>query len=118
MGFSRAEGWTIEISNLTRRVYYPALRRAELIERPLYSCGHTFAVFMLEAGENPGRVARQMGHTSAEMLWRRYARWWPQVARSDGSRAEQWWYEEVRPSVSANELRTKNPENWDSVKFD
>jgi integrase len=89
--FPAPEGGPLNISNLTRRVYYPALRSAELIDRPLYNLRHTFAVFMLEAGENPGWVARQMRHTSAEMLWRRYARWWPQMARSGGSKAEQWW---------------------------
>ena len=72
------------------------LRRAGLIERPLYNLRHTFAVLMLKAGENPSWAARQMRHTSAEMLWRRYARWWPQMARSGGSRAEQWWYEQTR----------------------
>ena len=77
-------------------MYYPALRRAQLMGRPLYNLRHTFAVFMLEAGENPGWVARQMRHTSAEMLWRRYARWWPQVARSDGSKGEHWWSENSR----------------------
>ncbi len=81
-------------------MYYPALRHAGLIDRPLYNLRHTFAVFMLEAGENPGWVARQMRHTSVEMLWRRYARWWPHVARSDGRRAEQWWHEEAEDSGS------------------
>ena len=89
--FPAPKGGPLSVSNLRRRVYYPALRQAGLIERALYTLRHTFAVFMLEAGENPGWVARQMGHTSGEMLWRRYARWWPQVARSDGSRVQQWW---------------------------
>ena len=96
--FPAPDGGSLNVSNLTRRVYYPALRRAGIVERSLYNLRHTFAVFMLEAGENPGWVARQMRHTSAEMLWRRYARWWPQVARSDGSRAEVWWHEETRAS--------------------
>lgn len=94
--FPAPKGGPLNVSNITRRVYYPALKRAELIERPLYNLRHTFAVFMLEAGENPGWIARQMRHTSAEMLWRRYARWWPQMSKSDGKRAEHWWYEESR----------------------
>lgn len=51
---------------------------------------------MLEAGENTGGVARQMSHTSAEMLCggMRVS----QVARSDGSRAEQWWDEKAGDS--------------------
>ena len=93
--FPAADGGPLNISNLTRRVYYPALRRAGVVERSLYNLRHTFAVFMLEAGENPGWVARQMRHTSAEMLWRRYARWWPQLARSDGTRAAYWWGEQT-----------------------
>jgi integrase len=80
--FSGPNGGPLNISNLTRRVYYPAIRRGEVVHRSLYNLRHTFAVFMLEAGENPGWVARQMRHTSAEMLWRRYARWWPQMAES------------------------------------
>src|SRR3990167_6999121 len=95
-------GGPLNISNLTRRVYYPALRRAELIERPLYNFRHTFAVFMLEAGENPGWVSRQMRHTSAELLWCRYARWWPQVARSGGMRAASWWGEDAVKLVSGS----------------
>ncbi len=66
--FAGPEGGPLNVSNLTRRVYYPGLRRAVVIERPLHNLRHTFAVFMLEAGENPGWVARQMRHTSAEML--------------------------------------------------
>jgi integrase len=93
--FPAPDGGPLNISNLTRRVYYPALRRAKVLERSLYNLRHTFAVFMLEAGENPGWVARQMRHASAEMLWRRYARWWPRVAQSDGSRAEHWWQEQM-----------------------
>ena len=72
--FPAPDGGPLNISNLTRRIYYPALRQAGVVERSLYNLRHTFAVFMLEAGENPGWVARQMRHTSAEMLWRRYAR--------------------------------------------
>lgn len=106
--FPGPDGGPLNVSNLTRRVYCPALRRAKLVERPLYNLRHAFAVFMLEAGENPGWVARQMRHTSAEMLWRRYARWWPQVARSDGRRAEQWWREETKPS-GCSELATNGP---------
>ncbi len=101
-------GGPLNISNLTRRVYCPVLQRARLIERPLYNFRHTFAVFMLEAGENPGWGSRQIRHTSAEMLWRWYARWWPQVARSDGSRGEQWWHEEMRRS-GASQLATAGP---------
>jgi integrase len=96
------DGRCLNVSNLTPRVYYPALRRAALSDRPLYTLRHTFAIFMLEAGENPGWVARQLRHTSGEMLWRRYGRWWPQVAQSDGNRAERWWHDKAGLTYEAN----------------
>lgn len=37
--FPAPDGGPLNICNLTRRVYYPAVRRAELIERPLYIFG-------------------------------------------------------------------------------
>ena len=37
--FPGPEGGPLNISNLTRRIYYPALRSAELIERPLITFG-------------------------------------------------------------------------------
>lgn len=99
--FPAPNGGPLNISNLTRRIYYPAQLEAKVVQRALYNLRHTFAVFMLEAGENPGWVARQMRHTSVEMLWRRYARWWPQMARSDGWKAEQWWREQARVSQAS-----------------
>jgi integrase len=96
--FPSPTGGALNIKNLTRRVYYPALRRAKLLERPLYNLRHTLAVFMLEAGENPGWVSRQLRHTSTDMLWRRYARWWPHVAYSDGAKASRWWQERDVPA--------------------
>ena len=101
--FPALSGGPVNISNLTRRVYYPALRRAQEVERPLYNVRHTFAVFMLEAGENPGWVARQMRHTSAEMLWRRYARFWPNVAKSDGRRVQRWWNDQFRAEAEQDD---------------
>ena len=89
--FTAPAGGAVNVANLTRRVYYPALHRTNLIARPLYTLRHTFDVFMLQAGESPGWVSRQMRHTSVEMLRRRYARWWPRMSSSDGSKSLEWW---------------------------
>ncbi|MFO1607116.1 hypothetical protein QOT38_04440, partial [Pseudomonas aeruginosa] len=37
------------------------------------------------AGENPEWIARQMGHTTTEMLFRVYSRYVPNLTRRDGS---------------------------------
>ena len=46
---------------------------------------HTAATLWLAAGENPDWIARQMGHTTTEMLFRVYSRYVPNLTRRDGS---------------------------------
>jgi integrase len=40
---------------------------------------------MLEAGESPGWVAKQLGHTNAEMVYRRYHKFIPNLRGRDGA---------------------------------
>ena len=47
-----------------------------------------WAVIWLAAGENPEWVARQLGHSTTEMLFRVYSRYIPNVTRRDGSAFE------------------------------
>jgi integrase len=42
----------------------------------------------LAAGENPEWIARQMGHTTSEMLFKVYSRYVPNLTRQDGSAFE------------------------------
>ena len=53
----------------------------------LYQMQHTFATLMLELGESPGWVAQQLGHTSVEMVYRRYHRFIPNLRGRDGVNA-------------------------------
>ena len=53
-----------------------------------YHCRHTAATLWLAAGENPEWIARQMGHTTTEMLFRVYSRYVPNLTRKDGSAFE------------------------------
>jgi integrase len=45
---------------------------------------------MLEAGESPGWVSRQLGHSNAEMVYRRYHKFIPNLRGSDGAHAARW----------------------------
>jgi len=71
--------------NVTKRVWYPILRHLGLRKRRPYQSRHTTATLWLASGENAEWVAKQLGHTTTEMLFRRYSRFIPNLTRSDGS---------------------------------
>jgi integrase len=75
--------------NVTKRVWYPILRHLGLRKRRPYQSRHTAATLWLASGENPEWVARQLGHTTTEMLFRRYSRFIPNLTRTDGSAFQQ-----------------------------
>ena len=74
--------------NITKRVWYPLLKACKLRRRTPYQTRHTAATLWLAAGENPEWIARQLGHTSTEMLFRVYSRFVPNLTRRDGSAFE------------------------------
>jgi integrase len=75
--------------NVTSRIWYPTLRYLGLRPRRPYQTRHTAATLWLASGENPEWIARQMGHSSTEMLFRVYSRFVPNLTRQDGSAFEQ-----------------------------
>jgi integrase len=85
--FPNRDGGPLDMTNLRERVWKPAVRRAGLRYRTMYQTRHTFATVMRAAGEDIGWVAKQLGHTSLEMVIRRYHRFIPNLTRRDGSAA-------------------------------
>jgi len=51
------------------------LKRLGLRYREPYQTRHTSATLALMAGANPSYIARQLGHTNANMLFRVYSKW-------------------------------------------
>lgn len=92
--FPNRFGNHINLRNLRRRVWYPALAKAGLRRRDLYNTRHTFATHALASGEDPGWVAKMLGHTTLTMLLTRYYRYVPNLTRRDGTllarQLEQW----------------------------
>lgn len=86
--FCNREGAPLDYKNLTNRVWRPLLRHLGLKVRRPYQCRHTAATLWLGAGENPEWIARQLGHTTTEMLFRVYSRYVPNLTRRDGSAFE------------------------------
>ncbi len=86
--FSNQAGKPLEYNNVSRRVWHPLLRFLKLPRRKAYQTRHTAATLWLAAGENPEWIARQLGHSTTEMLFRVYSRYVPNLTRQDGSAFE------------------------------
>ena len=86
--FCNSAGKPLDYKNVTNRVWRPLLRHLSLKIRRPYQCRHTAATLWLGAGENPEWIARQLGHTTTEMLFRVYSRYVPNLTRRDGSAFE------------------------------
>lgn len=83
--FRTRNGQPIDNANFNDRVWNPLLRHLGLKPRRPYQMRHTCATLWLAAGENPMWIARQLGHTTTEMLFRTYSRFVPHLVRRDGS---------------------------------
>jgi integrase len=87
--FCNAKGKPLDRRNIRSRIWYPTLDALGLRRRRPYQTRHTAATLWLAAGESPEWIARQMGHTSTQMLFRTYSRYVPNLTRRDGSAMEQ-----------------------------
>ncbi len=83
--FCNQVGKPIDNKNFVNRVWAPLLRHLGLVHRRAYQARHTAATLWLASGEAPEWIARQLGHTSTEMLFRVYSRFVPNLTRNDGS---------------------------------
>jgi integrase len=83
--FPNPRGGHVNVANLRRRLWYTALDHAALKRRDLDNTRHTFATHALASGEDPGWVAKMLGHTTLLMLMTHYYRYVPNLTRQDGS---------------------------------
>lgn len=83
--FCKVNGGCIDHNNITKRVWYPLLKRLGLEKRRPYQTRHTAATLWLASGESPEWIAKQMGHANTEMLFKVYSRYVPNLTRRDGS---------------------------------
>lgn len=73
--FPGEAGTPIDLANFRHRIWPRILRRARLPERSPNQCRHTFVRLALEAGESPGWIAQQLGHSNEQMVHQVYGRW-------------------------------------------
>ena len=86
--FCNRDGGPLDYRLVNKLVWHPILRFLGLKSRRAYQTRHTAATLWLSAGENPEWIARQLGHSTTEMLFRVYSRYIPNVTRRDGSAFE------------------------------
>lgn len=86
--FCNTKGEALNHNNVTKRVWYPLLARLGIEKRRPYQTRHTTATLWLAAGESPEWIAKQMGHSTTEMLFKVYSRFVPNLTRKDGSAFE------------------------------
>lgn len=102
--FCNREGQPLDNKNVTNRVWYPLLRNLGMAKRRPYQTRHTAATLWLGAGENPEWIARQLGHTTTEMLFRVYSRYVPNLTRQDGSAFERLLAASIHPITSTEQV--------------
>ncbi|MEX0450119.1 tyrosine-type recombinase/integrase [Spiribacter sp. 221] len=86
--FPDEDGRALDPSKVSRRVWHPTLKALGLRPRRVYETRHTAAVLHLAAGENPIFISRLLGHSSGELLFRRYAPFVPNAVGGDGAAFE------------------------------
>jgi len=103
--FCNRDGSPLDAKNFCNRVWYPLLRHLNLRKRRPYQTRHTCATLWLGAGENPEWIARQLGHSTTEMLFKVYSRYIPNLTRKDGSAFEQMLARNAMAPNAAEETR-------------
>jgi integrase len=101
--FCNGEGNPLDNKNFDSRIWRPLLRLLGYADRRPYQMRHTCATLWLAAGENPQWIARQLGHTTTEMLFRVYARFVPNLTRKDGSAFDRLITAAVNGGVASND---------------
>ena len=83
--FHTRMGKPLDNTNFVYRVWRPLLTSLDIAYRRPYEMRHTCATLWLAAGEAPEWIARQLGHSTTEMLFRTYSRYVPNLVRHDGT---------------------------------
>lgn len=102
--FCSRTGTPVDAKNFNNRIWVPMLEYLEIPYRRPYQTRHTAATLWLASGESPEWVARQMGHSTTEMLFRVYSRYIPNLTHRDGSAFERLLAREIGGGTSDEEL--------------
>jgi integrase len=114
--FTNKRDKPLEVNNLRNRVWYKALSQAGLRRRTMYQTRHTFASLMLSHGEDPLWVARMLGHTGPDMIYKHYGKFIRNRVRKDGTRFLEGFTEAEVVPVPGNKPTALNPPDPHSAR--
>jgi integrase len=77
--FANSAGLPEDHSNLLKRGFYPALRRAGVRRVRLHDLRHCYASFLIASNESPTRIQALMGHSSIMVTFDTYRHLFPNV---------------------------------------
>jgi len=112
--FCGKKGNPHDYNNISKRIWYPTLKKAGLAPRSAYQTRHTAATLWLASGENPEWVAKQLGHANTEMLFKIYSKYIPNLTRKDGSAFEKFVDDksvQIQEEIDAEKSMSDNPDN-------
>lgn len=84
--FLNRYGRTLKPCPLRKHAWTDVLEKLGLEYRTMMHTRHTFITMMLDSGEHIGWVARQVGHTSAKMIFERYYSYIENYQTDDGQK--------------------------------
>ncbi|MCL1139568.1 Arm DNA-binding domain-containing protein [Shewanella pneumatophori] len=83
--FIGPSGTPLETHFVSRKLWYPTLKKAGLRLRRPYETRHTAAVLHIAAHENPLYVSQMLGHSDTRLLFDVYAPYVANASRTDGN---------------------------------
>ncbi len=75
--FPSPEGGFLRYDNFTKRVWLPAIQRADLAPLKFHELRHTAAAFVIDDGADPLQVKRRMGHEDIRTTYNLYGHLFP-----------------------------------------
>lgn len=78
-------GEPLDTHFISKKIWYPTLKKAGLRRRRAYETRHTAAVLHIAAHENPLYISHMLGHSDTRLLFEVYAPYVANASRSDGS---------------------------------
>ncbi|WP_276606771.1 tyrosine-type recombinase/integrase [Vibrio breoganii] len=87
--FTNARGTPLDTHWVSKRVWYPILKKAGLSKTHAYETRHTAAVLHIAAHENPAYISQMLGHNNMRLLFDIYATYVANASGSDGHAFEQ-----------------------------